>query len=80
MSQPIDHSDRLARVQVLLQILTDREPSGDWQQHSLVKKWQKSSYAVTYKQFLELERFLEGERQRVTAPKFEQISLFGERK
>lgn len=78
MSDPIDYSDRIAHIQTCLIVLNDFEPSGEWTEHKLLKKWQKSTYSLTRKEFATLERFLDRERQRVTAPKpivYEQLSL-----
>ena len=77
---PIDYSDRIAFVQVCLTILNGFEPDGKWSEHKLLKKWQKSTYSLTQKEFAALEKFLNAERYRVTAPKpvqYEQIGLFG---
>lgn len=78
---PEDYSDRIAWVQVCIKILTEFEPAGEWTSDRLLKKWNKSRYSLTRKEFATLERFLDTERRRVTAPKpieYVQPSLFGD--
>ena len=61
---PTDHSDRIAYVQCLIELLTDWEPAGDWQQHKILTDWQVDRYGLSVSQFDQLERFLEDEHRR----------------
>ncbi|WNZ44454.1 hypothetical protein Q2T42_21880 [Leptolyngbya boryana CZ1] len=63
---PIDYSDRIAYMQVCLEILSQFDPSGDWSKHQLLKKWNENHYAVTRRELALLEEFLDQERERVT--------------
>lgn len=77
---PDDYSDRIAWVQVCVTVLTDFDPASEWRDNRLLKKWNKSHYSLTRKEFATMERFLDGERKRVTSPppiEYEQPDLFG---
>lgn len=63
---PIDYSDRIAYMQVCLEILNQFDPAGEWSEHQLLKKWHEDHYAVTRKELALLEEFLDQERERVT--------------
>ena len=77
----IDHSDRLARLQVLVSLLKDWEPDGKWCQTVLFRKWQKFRHSLTVRESDALlhaleKRHRELERQ-VYAKKYVQPNLFG---
>lgn len=83
MIQPIDHSDRLGKVQALVAILREwaPEPTAEWCSHALFKKWQTRRYSLTTKEFGTLERFLERQHKVIECQKYAknyvQIDLFG---
>lgn len=77
MTEPIDYSDRLAKVRVHLEILRDRAPGGKWESNAVVKKWQRNHYSLTLREFKRLEEFLAQEVARETSPKYNQPTLFG---
>lgn len=63
---PIDYSDRIAYMQVCLEILHQFDPAGEWSEHHLLKKWNENHYAVTRRELALLEEFLDQEREQVT--------------
>ncbi|MBD1857970.1 MULTISPECIES: hypothetical protein [Leptolyngbya] len=63
---PIDYSDRIAYMQVCLEILSQFDPAGKWSEHQLLNKWHENHYAVTRRELALLEEFLDQERERVT--------------
>ncbi|KAM3092668.1 hypothetical protein ACKFKG_21900 [Phormidesmis sp. 146-35] len=81
MIEPLDHSDRLSRVQAIIITLRDLTPDGDWSDHPLFRKWQKRPYSLTTKEFGTLERHLERHHrelvQQTIAKNYIQIDLFG---
>jgi hypothetical protein len=61
---PTDHSDRIAYVHCLIQLLTEWEPAGDWQQDEILTAWRADRYGLSVGQFDALEEFLENQHQR----------------
>jgi hypothetical protein len=76
---PTDYSDRLAYMQVCLEILNHFDPDGEWVEHQLLRKWHENSYAVTRKELARLEEFLDEERDRVTRS-FESARVYDHRR
>ena len=48
----IDYSDELGRVSALVSLLTDLDPNGKWKNDAIYKKWRRSRYSLTQRQFL----------------------------
>jgi hypothetical protein len=54
-----DHSNRIAYLQVLIDLLTDWKPRGQWQEFPILKSWQANHYGLTMAQFDQLTAHLE---------------------
>lgn len=55
MIEPIDHSDRIAKIQTMLILIRQWQPEGSWLKWPLFRKWKQSRYSLTLK---ESETFL----------------------
>lgn len=72
-----DHSSRIARLSVYIQVLQELDKDGKWQHSPLLRAYLRDHYCLSLKQADELEIFLAGEVDHVEANfKHKQIELF----
>lgn len=78
----MDNLNQIAWLRVLIDVLTDMEPDGQWQQHPLLQQWQANHYSLTRRQMTELCRYLNHQRELASRiyflRKYKQIGLWDE--
>lgn len=73
----INHSDRIARLSVYIQVLRELTPDGPWQHNPLLLAYLRNHYGLSLSQADELEIYLAGELTQAEAQfKYKQIELF----
>lgn len=72
-----NHSNTIARLSVLLQVVRELDPDGAWQHEPLVLAYLRNHYSLTVKQVGELEIYLSQQLEHAEAAfKYKQITIF----
>ncbi len=75
----MDNIDQIALLRVLIELLNDFAPEGEWRNHELLQKWRTNHYSLTHREMSELCNFLDEQRRLAGMakfkPKYKQLSL-----
>lgn len=76
---PTDHSDTIAYIKIMLELLAEMEPSGKWQDEPLVAQYRNDPYSLTRGNVKKLKAFLDsyhrGLEMAAYNRKYEQLEL-----
>lgn len=73
----INHSDRIARLSVLIQVLQELDPDGAWQHAPLLLAYLRDHYCLHLSQAEQLEIYLAEQLEHAEANfSYQQIELF----